>query len=1105
MDTVTNQRASILTSEYRQWPLGALASIFWLMFLVGQIHGANVGVRRSRVASQLTDSLVYPVQEGTDSRRLEVGVPVERELAGGQSHSYEVSLTVGQYAHVIVDQKGIDVGVKLFAPDGKLISEGDSSNGTQGPEPVRVIAQATGIYRLEVSSPDRGARPGRYEAKIIELRPATEQDRVQERAAQASAEGDRLFDESTKASLEASIKKYEEALAGYRTLADRDREATMLYNIGFVYRAMGDMKNALTYYTDALLLRQVGTNRGEEAQTLNDLGSVYYRLGDLQTALEYYNKALPMRREVGDKNGEAITLNELGLVYRNLGELQKALEYYDQALPLRRALGNKRGEAVTLHNIGAVYQNLGEWQIALERYNQSVQLMQAVGDKHGEANSLNNQGDVYRSLGELNKAQESYNKALLLKQIVGDKLGEGTTLNNLGALFRDRGEPQKAMQYYNQALPLRRAAGDRRGEAITLNNMGDACRDLGNLQKASEYYDQALRLSRETSDRFGEAKTLRNIAFVDRAQGRLEKARAGVERAITLLEFIRAGTGGPENRYSFLATVYDYYEFHTDLLMSMHAADPKAGYDSKALKVSEQARARSLLELLAEAYTGIRQNVDAQLLDHERSLKDRLTVKLDTLNKLLSGKYTDSQKVAAESEINTLTNEYRLVQAEIRERSPRYASLTSPQSLSVAEIQQQVLDRETILLEYALGTERSYLWLVTPDSVQSYQLPPKPEIEAQARRVYQLLIARQPAPALTGAQQRARETEADAQYQTQATILSNMLLGPVAAHLGTKRLLIVADGAVQYLPFAVLPTPSQQMGKNSEARPLILDHEIVSLPSASVLSVLRREFAYRSPAPKMVAVLADPVFEVDDGRIKLSHGSRKSSDIAKDGPAQTAGATPGISSPLASALRSERDENHSVNLRRLLFSRDEAEAIISLTPQQSDLKALDFRANRRLAMSEELGQYRFIHFSTHGLLDSRHPELSGLVLSLVDETGQPQDGFLRLHEIYNMRLNADLVVLSACQTGLGKEVRGEGLVGLTRGFMYAGVPRVMASLWQVDDAATAELMKRFYRGMLQGKLPPAAALRAAQIDMLKKKQWQAPYYWGAFVLQGEWR
>ncbi|MDQ3254579.1 MAG: CHAT domain-containing protein, partial [Acidobacteriota bacterium] len=564
-----------------------------------------------------------------------------------------------------------------------------------------------------------------------------------------------------------------------------------------------------------------------------------------------------------------------------------------------------------------------------------------------------------------------------------------------------------------------------------------------------------------------------------------------------------------------------FHESYIDLLMRMHAADPVAGHHLAALTVSEQARARSLLELLAEAFTDIRQGVDVQLLERERSLKERLTIKLDDLTKLLSGKHTAQQKAAAAKEVDGLTGEYRQAQIEIRQRSPRYAALTQPQTLGTKEIQ-QMLDGDTILLEYALGRDQSYLWAVTTDRVLSYQLPSRVEIESAAHRVYQLLVARQPAPGLTGIQQRERETEADAHYQAQATALSQMLLGPVAAQLGTKRLLIVADGALQYLPFAALPVPvgqgseaaSGQASENNNATrppapsprpPLVLEHEIVSLPSASVLALLRRELVGRQPATRAVAVLADPVFNDDDARIKLSRASRKSPAGTQHQTAETTLLASHSSPALERSISSVRGSGDRASLRRLLFSRDEAEAILTVTSQPSSLKALDFRANRALAMSDELSQYRVIHFATHGLLDSHHPELSGLVLSLVDEAGRPQDGFLRLHEIYNLRLNADLVVLSACQTGLGKEVRGEGLIGLTRGFMYAGSPRVMASLWQVDDAATAELMKRFYRGMMRERLTPAAALRTAQLEMLKKKHWQSPYYWGAFVLQGEWR
>jgi CHAT domain-containing protein len=312
--------------------------------------------------------------------------------------------------------------------------------------------------------------------------------------------------------------------------------------------------------------------------------------------------------------------------------------------------------------------------------------------------------------------------------------------------------------------------------------------------------------------------------------------------------------------------------------------------------------------------------------------------------------------------------------------------------------------------------------------------------------------------------------------------------------LGGKRLLIVGDGALQYLPFGALPAPETEEQRDGETRgqgksairnPLIVEHEIVHLPSASALAVLRRELAERKPAARTVAVLADPVFSADDARVKSGAKTQAGEESSSD---------------LTRSMNDVRGE-----LGRLLLTRDEAEAILSVTPQTDGFGALDFRANRATAISEELSRYRIVHFATHGLLNSEHPELSGVVLSLVDEQGRTQDGFLRLHEIFNLRLPAELVVLSACQTGLGKEIKGEGLVGLTRGFMYAGAARVVASLWQVNDAATAELMKRFYRRMLKDGMRPAAALRAAQIEMWKKPQWQSPFYWGGFALQGEWK
>ncbi|HEY7912881.1 MAG TPA: CHAT domain-containing protein, partial [Blastocatellia bacterium] len=319
-------------------------------------------------------------------------------------------------------------------------------------------------------------------------------------------------------------------------------------------------------------------------------------------------------------------------------------------------------------------------------------------------------------------------------------------------------------------------------------------------------------------------------------------------------------------------------------------------------------------------------------------------------------------------------------------------------------------------------------------------------------------------------------------------------LAPVAQQLGNKRLVIVADGALQYVPFAMLPDPT--LGKN---QPLIVSHEVVSLPSASALAIQRAELQGRKPAPKMLAVIADPVFDRTDARL-----TRPATETDDKGQALTLNDARSIEH-LAEKSDDKAGTTRRMVIPRLPFTRQEASRLLALTPKDSSFGAIDFQANRKTVLKGELSQYRYVHFATHGLLDSERPGLSSLVLSMVDEKGQQQDGFLRANDIYNLKLPAELVVLSACQTGLGKEIKGEGLVGLTRGFMYAGAARVVVSLWNVNDRATAELMTKFYEKMLKRGERPAAALRAAQVEMWRQRQWQSPYYWAAFTLQGEWR
>jgi CHAT domain-containing protein/Tfp pilus assembly protein PilF len=907
-----------------------------------------------------------------------------------------------------------------------------------------------------------------------------------------------------------ALEKFNEALPLVRAIGDRGKEANTLHNIGLVYRSLGEMRKALEMYDASLSLRRaVGDHRGEAA-TLNNIGAFYHFIGEPRKALEKYNEALLIRRGIGDRMGEAETLSNICVVYESLGEMQKALEKYDEALAIWLSVGDRDGEATTRHNIGSVYRSLGEMRKALEKFNEALPLMRAIGDRRGEAVTLNNIGLVYQSLGEMQKALEMFNEALPLMRAVGDRRVEATTLNNIGLVYRSLGEMRKALEMFNDALLLRRAVGDRRGEAVTLHNIGAVYQSWGEMQKALEKFNEVLQISQAIGVRSEEAFALLGIAQVERKRGNLIRARQSIEQVIGIVESLRAGIRDQDLRASYFASRRECYESYIDILMEIHGKNPSAGADATAFGVSERSRARSLLELLTESRADIRQGVDSSLLERERLLQQQLNAKATAQFNLMIRKHTPGQAEALAKEIDSITTEYEELRARIRARSPKYEALTQPQPLSLAEIQKQVLDPDTLLLEYSLGEEASYLFAVSRTTITSHRLPKRAVIEKAARRLRELLIAPQRRSGDTEASYQARIKEAREGYWPQATLLSRMLLGPAASQagrLGWKRLVIVADGALQYVPFAALPAPSSGNGEDpnsaADLQPLFVEHEIVSLPSASTLATLRRETAGRNSAAKSIAVLADPVFTGDDTRVGRIVGRAGVKRITRSADADE------LDMVTLQMTRSGKETGvigAEGGFGRLLSTRREAAAILALVPERERLQALDFEASRKTALSPELGQYRIIHFATHGMLNSVHPGLSGMVLSLVDEAGQPQEGFLRLQDIYNLKLPAELVVLSACETGLGKEIKGEGLIGLTRGFMYAGAPRVVASLWKVDDRATSELMKRFYQGVLgREALRPAGALRQAQLSIWREKQWSDPYYWAAFVLQGEWK
>ena len=841
---------------------------------------------------------------------------------------------------------------------------------------------------------------------------------------------------------------------------------------------------------DATLLAASRTY--QEAVRLADEGSKE----SLQRAILKYEEALRLYRTAGSRRDEANLLNHLGSTHSSLGDKQKALDLFNRALQLYQRLGDRRRQATALSNIGDTYGDLGEAQKSLVYYSRALPLSREAGDRYGEASILSSLGSLAVTWGQKENALRFYQEALRVRRDVGHRRGEASTLNSIGVLYADMGQRQHALEYYRQALAAHREVGNLMGEAITLTNLGahyEASRAWG---ETLEYYNSALNLVRAVGARADEARLLQHLAYVARERGELAKALRLAEEAVGIVETVRGKFDTQEMRASYFATVGGYYEFYIDLLMRLHGQSPHAGYNARAFHASERARARSLLETLAG--TDIRQGADPALVARERALRQRVYAVSQRQMKLAADRHTPEQALALAGEMETLSNELQQVEAQLRRASPQYASLTQPSGATPQEIQAGLLDADTVLLEFSLGRERSYLWVVTPNALHSFQLPKSAELEEAARAFHSSLTAAGRWEASGGGRRGADILmQAPAAGSESAAALSRILLDPAAKFIGGKRLLIVCDGALQYIPFGALPDPSPA-GKDVGYQPLILKHEVIHSPSASSLLTIRRQAAERPRPAKTLAVLADPVFDKTDERVTPTATLPKHAG-------DDVGRAPSLPSALARSARAAGARGGEGGLERLPGTRVEAERILALVPPSERKQALDFAASRAAATDADMGRYRYVHIATHGFLNSVHPELSGLVLSLVDERGAPLDGFLQAHEIYDLKLSADLVVLSACQTGLGKEIRGEGLVGLTRGFMYAGAPRVVVSLCSVNDEATAELMSRFYHKLIKDGMRPAQALREAQLSLLKEERWAAPYYWAAFTLHGEWQ
>ncbi len=938
------------------------------------------------------------------------------------------------------------------------------------------------------------------------------------------------FAHASKAALESGdihflFSKYEEALKRYKnaeTTATKSgdwlTQARALSRMGRVHTYLGNNDLALEQVNKALdIFRRHDADRSAAAanaygEALTDLAEVIYEkgdfvksskllktaqkafqndpkgeakvhlltgyinggIGDSEKAVTELSRACDLYREANDRSGEGLALTGLGLFRSFKRDDNDAITLYNDAIKIFQAIGDRHSEAIALNALGQAYENLKDYPLAFNNYNQALRIFQDDGALDGVSVSTCMIAGIYSLQKNFNQAAAYYERCLKLSRATGKSRTEVNALNDIAKFYVLQGRHDLAAKQYHLIEKFYESIGDQRSQALALNNYGDSLFQQKQTRRAVDAYSRARLLSEKIGDKDILITALYNLARANLASDAPEVALRFIKRSMEIIEALRGNVASPEFRISYFSGVRQHYELCIDVLTRLDQLHSGEGYATEAFLVSEKSRARLLLDLVLESRAGIREGAAKDLLDREHEVGGQIRTQAQYRFELSSTGKDSAELSEVENQLAQLKAEYQQIEAQLRQRNPHLSALEQLAPLSLEQTQKELQD-DTMLLEFFLGNERSYLWAITSNSFQILELPARKNIEETARELLRSITAPQRIEGQSSNDYQAQIETSEKLYREKASSLSQMLFGKLTDQLGNKRLLVVPEGALQYVPFEALPAPNNP-------KPLLETHEIVVEPSFSALIAIRNNVVrHASSRDKLVAVIADPVLSANDERVQ-------------SGP-QTALVVTSPETPEAMT--------RAAGLSRLAHAEEEADAITAVAPWGSTMVAKGFDASRETAMSPNIGQYQIVHFATHGFLDSEYPELSGIVLTMVDPNGVKTNGLMPLNDIYSLDLSAELTVLSACQTALGKDIKGEGLVGLTHAFMSAGSKSVVASLWKVDDRATAVLMAHFYDAMLQQGMSPAAALRSAKLKMMQDEHWNAPYYWAGFVLQGE--
>jgi CHAT domain-containing protein/uncharacterized protein HemY len=866
---------------------------------------------------------------------------------------------------------------------------------------------------------------------------------------------------------EAGLQAYLTGLERARKIKDRETEVMFLEALGTTYSDLYKYQNAIECFEDSVRIAQ---DLGYEgiAFSLIRIGGLYSTLGSYSHALKYQQQALEVSWKLGDRDNEARALRGISNIHLELGNYSKALDYNQNEIKLLLDLGDKTSRhraGASMGNTAIIYQSLGDYEKALGYYEKSLQSARKFQDKGEEERNLSNIGDLCIQMGKYREAREHLEQSLKIAEEIKNNYFKGGSLISLGEVHKRLGQYEKALEYFKEGMKVLKERGYKYQQGNGLISLGKLYLSMNQPDEAITYFNSALEIGKET----GALETIWNahsrLGSALEQKGEYQKAFDHYESAIETVEKIRSQIPLPDQKSSFLENKLNVYERAINLLARRNDKD-------RAFEYAERGKARAFLELLVESKAHVEEGIEQALLETKRRLEATLSDRQRRLSADLirtAGPSGSVTRAAKQEELQQAQREFdeenEKLQREIRRRNPKYADLYYPQPINLAQVQ-KLLDDDSVLMEYTVGEKSAFLFAITNKEYQLYRLGNTDRLHAQVKGLRDLIMKTEPIEQVLG--------NYAGEYAGLAYKLYRMLVGPAEKLLvNKKRLIIVPDGVLVYLPFEALLLGKRVRDADFAQLPyLIKKYSIHYVPSATVLSTLKAPREKTTVKQKEFLAFADPVY---------NEGKQKADDVRGS---FTRGVVRG-------------------KLGRLIHSGPEARAIAKVFPPgESKLFLRPKASEENVKTGVNLQEYKKILFSAHGLLNEEKPQFSAIVLT--PGNGSQEDGFLQVHEIFNLKMNAELVVLSACQTALGKQVRGEGLIGLTRAFMYAGTPSVVASLWKVSDTSTSVLMPRFFRKLHTTRgVDKADALQQAKRWMIQSGQYSHPFYWAAFVLIGE--